>query len=326
MALVDRLETRQVQTITRLLDVVTTDAIARLELLSLSDDTINRAVREVQVRQVLGASNAARVLLSIGRDGPLADTMRADVQAVYEDGLRSATDAVKEAFGTTDNARRAIGLATNFAARLDLELIAAITQSTLTTLEKVGERGMQRLMDAITRVAVRGSGPRAGAREVRAATGVTRVEAERISRTVLMRANNEARMRGYEDAGVAYVRFDGTNDERTCEYCAARHGMVYAIRKSPAVPLHPNCRCVMLPFNPDVTPAERNDAYYVRTREALRKRDVIETRPVGGSRRSPPSSVRDNAPSTATAAAPFERLDGIAPPKPVWTPTGGWQR
>jgi len=319
--LIDRMEREQVKRIKALLASVYQDARDRLSLLDLSDDSIARAVREVQIRRVLEGSTAARQLLTLGRSGPLADAMRSDIQRAYEIGLRTAGEAIQDA---TPAVAGAVGAAAAFGTRIDLELLAAMTESTLTTLQRVGERGLERLLDTLVRVAVRGAGPRAGAREVRDAIGVTRSEAERITRTVLMRSNNEARRRGFENAGIEFVRFDATNDTRTCPYCAARHGMVYELKNSPGLPLHPNCRCVLLPFQRDASPADRADAYYEETRRDLRERDTIESRPVGGSRSSPPSGSQANTVSTATAAAPFERADGIEPPEPVYAPGRGW--
>ncbi len=315
---VDRLEAKQVQRLKQLVDEIARDARDRLGALDLTDASVARAIREVQIRRLLQGSAAARRLLDMGTSGPLADAMRADIMTAYREGLRTAGNAVA---ASTTAAGATVGAAAAFGARIDLELIQAITESTLTTLNRVGRDGLERLERTIVRVAARGAGPRAGARAVMEATGVTRVEAERITRTVLQRANSEARKRGYEASGVEYVRYDATNDSRTCPYCAARHGMVYRIDRAPSLPLHPSCRCVTLPFRPDASAEDRADEYYERTRRDLREREVITTRATGGRRES---SRREAETTTATAAAPFERTDGREPPRPVWAPGRGW--
>jgi SPP1 gp7 family putative phage head morphogenesis protein len=317
--LVDQVEAEQVRRVRGLLDEVYRDAKARLRLIDLEDDSIRRAIREVQVRRLLEGSDAARRLLDLGRaNGPIADALRADIQRVYEDGLRTAGAAIE---ARTAGIAGEVAAAAAFGTRVDLELLRAITESTLTTLSKVGRDGLERLESAMVRGAVRGAGPRVAERLARDAVDLTRVESERIARTVFQRANSEARRRGYEAAGVEHVQFDATNDTRTCPYCSARHGMVYRLEKSPSLPLHPNCRCVLLPWDKDASPEDRGDAYYVETRGDLREREEITTRATGGRGES---SRRPASTSTATAAAAFEKADGVDPPRPVWAPGRGW--
>ena len=152
---------------------------------------------------------------------------------------------------------------------------------------------------------MRGAGPRVTARLVRESIDLTRYEAERITRTVYMRANNEARDHAFEEMDVRYVQADATNDARLCDYCAARHGMVYRVADAPSFPLHPSCRCVLLPWSEDTPVNQRGDAYYLRERDDMRERDNA-------------SRV------TARARAPFEKADDRDAPAPVWAPGRGW--
>lgn len=290
---VDRLERAQLLRIVRLLRSVELDAIASLDALDFTDPGVAREIREMQARRVIAGSRAAQDLLSLGQaDGPIAEEFRRGIQEAYADGLRSATAAAVDSGAIT------AAQAAAFGATVDTEFIAAVTESVLTTLRKVSVDGLRRLEDAIVRGALRGQGPRAAARLVRESVNLTRYEAERITRTVFMRANNEARDKIWADLKLDFLRFDATNDERTCDFCAARHGAVYERDSAPKLPLHPMCRCVLLPHFPDRV-NDKVEAYYARTFAEMHE-------------------GRDR-PASATAAGPFERMDGIPPPKPVST-------
>ena len=51
----------------------------------------------------------------------------------------------------------------------------------------------------------------------------------------------------YREAGVEQVQWVTVDDERRCEVCRKRHGMVFDIDKVPPKP-HPNCRCYLIPY------------------------------------------------------------------------------
>src|SRR5690606_39845113 len=71
--------------------------------------------------------------------------------------------------------------------------------------------------------------------------------AQTIAPTELATAKTEATEQRYREAGVPMVQWFATLDERTCRYCAARHGLAYKIGEA-TTPAHPNCRCYLAPF------------------------------------------------------------------------------
>ena len=288
----------------RYLDVVERDAIRSLASLDLRDRTARRAVLELRARTVVQQSNAARQLLSMSdAQGPLAGEFRAGIEQSYTEGIERAADAVlRGEFFDADEVRRLV----QFGPRVDLELLESIAGTTLTSLEDVGEDGLRRIEDAIVRGSVRGIGPRKTARMVRDAIDMTKSDSERITRTVFMRANNDARDQTFRDMHVRHLQHNATNDDRTCEYCEARHGMVYRVSDAPDPPLHPHCRCVLLPWREDML--ARGDDYYQESRREMRERREREGR----------------RGSSAAARAPFERSDGRDAPTPVWAPGRGW--
>jgi SPP1 gp7 family putative phage head morphogenesis protein len=296
--LVDRLELEQLRRVKELLRSVEQDLGGLLPSLVSLEPSKNRVLTEFRVRAALEQSRAAQRLLDLGSSsGPLAGAYREGVVAAYQDGVRTARAASLERGFVTN---RLLDSATTFGPRSDLDFIAAVTDSTLTTLKKVADDALPGLEDAIVRGAVRGLGPRAAGGLVRESLDLTRYEAERITRTVFMRANAEARNETYRELGVEHVQYDATNDDRTCDYCGSRHGLVYKFGEAPEVPLHPMCRCVLLPWREDVPERSRGDAYYVETREEL------------------------DPDKTWRARAPFEKADGREAPVPVWEPGRGW--
>lgn len=72
-------------------------------------------------------------------------------------------------------------------------------------------------------------------------------ECHRLVRTETMHYLNDAALHRYKDAGVEYVQIWAALDERTCDTCGGYHEKIYPIDKCPAVPLHANCRCTVLP-------------------------------------------------------------------------------
>ena len=72
-------------------------------------------------------------------------------------------------------------------------------------------------------------------------------ECHRLVRTESMHYLNDATLHRYKDAGVEYVQIWAALDEITCDTCGGYHEKIYPIDKCPAVPLHANCRCTILP-------------------------------------------------------------------------------
>ena len=48
-------------------------------------------------------------------------------------------------------------------------------------------------------------------------------------------------------AGVKEVEWVTEHDERVCEECGPRDGVIYPIDKVPLIPAHYNCRCIIIP-------------------------------------------------------------------------------
>ena len=68
-----------------------------------------------------------------------------------------------------------------------------------------------------------------------------------ITRTEMAYAFNAANLKYQTMAGYTRFRWEATIDNRTCPSCAERNGQVYDISDVDAPPLHPRCRCILLP-------------------------------------------------------------------------------
>ena len=79
--------------------------------------------------------------------------------------------------------------------------------------------------------------------------GKTFEECERIARTESARINDMVDKAVYKTEGVKHVQIIAGTDERTCPICKKEHGRVYELEKAPHLPLHPNCRCIAVPYD-----------------------------------------------------------------------------
>jgi len=83
---------------------------------------------------------------------------------------------------------------------------------------------------------------------LQAAVAFTNYEANRIARTEVSRVSNEGAKRSFKDYGVQKVEWLATLEKRTCSRCAALHGKKYRLGDEPSLPLHPHCRCTLVPL------------------------------------------------------------------------------
>lgn len=77
--------------------------------------------------------------------------------------------------------------------------------------------------------------------------GVSYRRADMLARTELAHVQTEAAKRRYEDYGIQKVQFWADPDERTCPECGKMHAKIFLATEAIPLPLHPNCRCTLLP-------------------------------------------------------------------------------
>jgi SPP1 gp7 family putative phage head morphogenesis protein len=79
---------------------------------------------------------------------------------------------------------------------------------------------------------------------------ISRAQSERLFRTETSRFFSEASHDTYRAAGITTFEFMSEAD--ACDQCQSLDGKVYRITDATPVPVHPNCRCAILPIVKDI--------------------------------------------------------------------------
>ena len=77
--------------------------------------------------------------------------------------------------------------------------------------------------------------------------GVSYSTADRIARTEISHIQNTAAKQRYEDYGIREFQVWADKDERRCDVCGKLHKKKFNVNEAPPVPVHPNCRCSIIP-------------------------------------------------------------------------------
>ncbi len=87
------------------------------------------------------------------------------------------------------------------------------------------------------------------AKRFNAGFGMTKNEIDTLVRTYVRTANTDAMLRVYEQNKDLYdgLRWTASINSHTCLLCASLEGKRYPIDKHPPCPVHPRCRCTLLP-------------------------------------------------------------------------------
>lgn len=83
--------------------------------------------------------------------------------------------------------------------------------------------------------------------EIMAQSDASAQRAETIVRTEIMRATNAGVTDRYVEAGVDVVEWVTCGDSRACSSCVDLDGRRFPIGDAPPRPLHPRCRCTVVP-------------------------------------------------------------------------------
>jgi SPP1 gp7 family putative phage head morphogenesis protein len=87
--------------------------------------------------------------------------------------------------------------------------------------------------------------------------------AETLARTEIIRAHHLATIQEYRNWGVLGIKVLGewktADDNRVCSECEKMEGKVFTLDEiENMIPLHPNCRCIALPYIEDLKPYYTN--------------------------------------------------------------------
>jgi SPP1 gp7 family putative phage head morphogenesis protein len=74
-------------------------------------------------------------------------------------------------------------------------------------------------------------------------------KAAMIVRTEMMFAFNQNILESAKKGGWTRVQWVTANDELVCPVCGPRHSRIYRIDDVPDIPVHPSCRCIIIPYD-----------------------------------------------------------------------------
>lgn len=77
--------------------------------------------------------------------------------------------------------------------------------------------------------------------------GVSYSRADTIVRTELAHVQTQAAQQRYKDYGIQQVEIFADADERRCSECGKLHKTRYPVGASVPIPVHPRCRCCLVP-------------------------------------------------------------------------------
>lgn len=73
---------------------------------------------------------------------------------------------------------------------------------------------------------------------------------EVITRTEVLRAHNQGRLKCYREIGVQRLEWLTMEEERVCPVCRPLHEKVFSFERFPMQPKHPQCRCTSVVSSP----------------------------------------------------------------------------
>lgn len=92
-----------------------------------------------------------------------------------------------------------------------------------------------------------GQSPYKIATELSKSLNVGKNVAQRLATTEYMNKLNMGQKKAYEEAGYDEVRWHAVEDERKCAVCGKLHDTKFKLNEAPHAPIHPRCRCILLP-------------------------------------------------------------------------------
>ena len=109
--------------------------------------------------------------------------------------------------------------------------------------------------ETITQGVMQGKSVATMSKELSAKMGQSYKNAERLVRTETAHIHAESDRAAYKEAGVEQYEFMATLEVRTCDVCGSLDGKHFKVSEAKAgvnyPPIHPNCRCTTVEYDPD---------------------------------------------------------------------------
>lgn len=276
-----------------------------------------RRLLAIAIEDTVGQSRVfkearARVLLAQLR--PYLEALdwadpRSGVPPIFSDLIRSGYQAGSDEALTMLRAfeKQTVDLAA-MTARINVRAVEAAITNTTARLSNYSSQAIAGIEQAVVNGIIRGDGVGVVARDIRRVLRGDKAareaglygRARMIARTEMSTARQIAREEQYEAVGITKAQWYATLDERTCEFCSARHGLVFNI-KDISLPAHPNCRCSAVPFRDEFLEAGLIDIEMFEEQRA----EIAEN---------------FDGDMPRMRLTPFEKANGMSMPQPVWRP------
>lgn len=176
------------------------------------------------------------------------------IQSAYKKGMQRADSEMRKAGLSVTQEAMQIDSAFNMPIHADR--VGLLYTRTFEELKGAAGRLEQKLQRVLTEELAlgiaEGRSPIDIARALSKEVGLERSYAKTLARTEIIRAHHVANINTYREAGVEGVVVQAewaTAGFQVCPDCADLQGRVFSLSEIESlIPLHPNCRCVALPF------------------------------------------------------------------------------
>lgn len=162
--------------------------------------------------------------------------------AEYKDIYESIALGAGDAFGTADM---------QMAHQAIQSIWCADGQSWSNRVWKNTEKLAQMLNDELIQCLITGKKTDVLKKRLQERFKVSYNNADMIARTELSHIQTVAAQQRYKDYGITEVEVLADKDERRCPTCGKLHGKRFPINGAMPVPVHPNCRCSIIPVIED---------------------------------------------------------------------------
>lgn len=219
------------------------------------DRSLNRIIRRIRAHLAIGKTGSVNrnltILMELNQLVPVvAPGKVTEYELFYRKLLEQASS-----YGITvaeDLTTQMQPVTPQISTSVPLEAVEAAARQANGYLMKHGRKFATTSAELIASGIAEGRPTNAMIQDLRSELGIVKSRAATITRTESLRAYSEASNAYYAQQGVVNVLFYATSDDRACPVCTARAGKIYK-RSEISVPLHPNCRCVLAPWDMDLS-------------------------------------------------------------------------
>jgi SPP1 gp7 family putative phage head morphogenesis protein len=207
------------------------DTVDQVEMFIDEEPAARAAARMAWVAQAQGIKWASKNLIRAGLEKP------DPVVAWAGSGRFGITDKIPSTTNTKP-----------FTLPPDQKMIAMYKERIQSEIKSLTSAQSTAIKRAITEGFQNGETTAQIARRIKDVTEKVKGKAITIARTETLAAGNAAAKQRYADAGVQKVEWIAAYDDRVCDDCESKHGEIYSINDRIDIPLHPNCRCTLVPY------------------------------------------------------------------------------